>query len=497
MERRRVWRVLAVVALVALAGCTGALSGEAATPTATTDSPTAGSPTAAGAAATAANGTLSVHFINVGQGASVLVEAPSGETMLVDTGDWRDDGDVVLDYLRERGVDRIDYLVTSHADADHIGGHAAVIDYYETQAEGVGAVYDPGIASSSATYDDYLDAVEAHDVPLYETRAGDAIPLDGAGVDVLAPPASRLAGADANENSVVVRLAYGNTTFLLPGDGEAASEEYLLEEHELRLNATVLSAGHHGSESSSSADLLAAVTPAVAVVSSAYDSQYGHPHEAVLQRFAERSVRTYWTATHGTVRFTTNGSAVSVATQQAAPTAPLELRDGTPVEPGAGGDLMVRTVVHANGSTVPATTSETTVTDGGTTTGADEGTTTMTTTATESTGESALSVVEVNEDAPGDDNENPNGEYVTFENTGSHSLALGGWTVRDEADHTYTFPDGFELGPGEQVTLYTGSGTDTETALYWGMERAVWNNGGDTVTVRADTGTVVLREGYE
>jgi competence protein ComEC len=489
MERRRVWRVLAVVALVALAGCTGALSGEAATPTATTDSPTAGSPTAAGAAATAANGTLSVHFINVGQGASVLVEAPSGETMLVDTGDWRDDGDVVLDYLRERGVDRIDYLVTSHADADHIGGHAAVIDYYETQAEGVGAVYDPGIASSSATYDDYLDAVEAHDVPLYETRAGDAIPLDGAGVDVLAPPASRLAGADANENSVVVRLAYGNTTFLLPGDGEAASEEYLLEEHELRLNATVLSAGHHGSRSSSTSAFLDTVSPRVAVISSAYDSQYGHPHEAVLRRLADRSVRTYWTGTHGTVVLTSNGSAITVATQHSAPTDPLRLRDADPADSGDTAGVDVRTVVPVGESTGTALTP-----DGGTTTRAG---TTATTAATTAESGDALAVAAIHEDAAGNDNDNLNGEYVVLENAGSQPIDLSGWTVRDAAGHTYAFPEGFTLGAAAQVTLHTGTGEDSATHLYWGEERAVWNNDGDTVVVETDTGTTVVERTYE
>ena len=110
--------------------------------------------------------------------------------------------------------------------------------------------------------------------------------------------------------------------------------------------------------------------------------------------------------------------------------------------------------------------------------------------------ESGLAVANIHYDAEGNDNENLNDEYVVFENTVDSTLSLSGWTVSDEAGHTYTFPDGYSLGPSELVTLYTGSGTDDPTALYWGRTGAVWNNGGDTVTVRDDNGTVVLQRGY-
>jgi micrococcal nuclease len=110
--------------------------------------------------------------------------------------------------------------------------------------------------------------------------------------------------------------------------------------------------------------------------------------------------------------------------------------------------------------------------------------------------ESGLRVADVHYDAAGNDNENLNDEYVVFENVGDETLILGGWTVRDEADHTYEFPEGFELGPGELVTLYTGSGDDTPTSLYWGRTGAVWNNGGDTVTLVDDSGATVLERSY-
>lgn len=168
----------------------------------------------------------------------MLVVGPSGETILVDTDDHGDDGEYVLDYLR----DRTDYLVTTHADADHTGGHAAVIEHYETQSGGIGAAYDPGIAAGTATYDEYLDAVEDYDVTLYETRAGDAIPMEGATVDVLGPPDPYPDGGACNENDVVLRVAYGNTSVLLPGDAEDHQETHLVDTYGDDLNATLLAA---------------------------------------------------------------------------------------------------------------------------------------------------------------------------------------------------------------------------------------------------------------
>lgn len=107
-----------------------------------------------------------------------------------------------------------------------------------------------------------------------------------------------------------------------------------------------------------------------------------------------------------------------------------------------------------------------------------------------------LTITEIHADAAGNDNENLNDEYVTFENTGSETLDLSGWTVSDEADHSYTFPSGASLAAGESVTLHSGSGEDTQTERYWGSSQPIWNNGGDTVTVTDDTGTLVTSKSY-
>lgn len=155
-----------------------------------------------------ATGTIAVHNINVGQSAATLVVGPIGETMLIDTGHFNADGEQVLSYLQQEDIERIDHLVVSHNDADHIGGNAAVIEYYETDANGVGAVYDPGIAASTNTYDEYLDAVEEYDVQVFSTREDASIPLESVDVAVLGPPEPCLSNEDRNENSIVLRFAY-------------------------------------------------------------------------------------------------------------------------------------------------------------------------------------------------------------------------------------------------------------------------------------------------
>jgi len=112
-------------------------------------------------------------------------------------------------------------------------------------------------------------------------------------------------------------------------------------------------------------------------------------------------------------------------------------------------------------------------------------------------GGTPLRIVDIHADAAGDDRENRNDEYVVFSNAGSEDLDLSGWTVHDEADHEYTFPDGTTLGPNETLTLHTGSGEDGGGDYYWGQGSPVWNNGGDTVIVQNESGSVIIERTYD
>ena len=295
-------------------------------------------------------GTLEIHHIDVGQADSTLVITPDGETILIDTGDWRQDGSDVIEYLESQGVDRVNHLVGTHPHADHIGGHAAVIEHFETEGAGIGAAYDSGVAHDSLTFDNYLDAIEAHDVTLYTVEEGDELPLAGdVSALVLNPPAGE-SGSDLHYNSVALVIQFGEHRYVTTGDAEAAAEERLVGEWADELDADVYQAGHHGSSTSSTPTFLDATDPDLVVISSAFDSQYGHPHDEVLQEFADRGTETYWTAVHGDVVIRSDGSDLAVETTQNGPTdgaALLEAKHGGEAQPSI-------TAVPIEGTSAPA-----------------------------------------------------------------------------------------------------------------------------------------------
>jgi micrococcal nuclease len=125
-----------------------------------------------------------------------------------------------------------------------------------------------------------------------------------------------------------------------------------------------------------------------------------------------------------------------------------------------------------------------------------EGSTTATPTTTVTDGGVSVSIVEIHADAAGNDHENLNDEYIVLKNTGESAIDMAGWTLRDEADHTFTFSSGFTFSPGDTVTIRTGSGTNSAETLYWGSDSAVWNNGGDTIILTDSAGTIVLSREY-
>ncbi|SEV83414.1 ComEC/Rec2 family competence protein [Natrinema salifodinae] len=311
---RRALCLVVVAGLVALAGCAGGFG------TGTNDGEDIDADGPGG------NGDLEIHHIDVGQADSTLVVTPDGETILIDTGDWRDDGQAVIDYLDAHDIDRIDHLVATHGHSDHIGGHPAVIEYVEENGDGVGAAYDSGVAHTSATYDDYLDAIEEHDVDLIRVESGDSLPVESESVEasILNPPEDG-DGEDVDGNGIVLALEYGAFSYLTTGDADQSTEARLVDDHGDALAADAYQAGHHGSSTSSSDAFLERVDPEIAVISSALESQYGHPHDEILEAFADRGIETYWTGVHGDIVLATDGTDVAVETETDASTDPEDV----------------------------------------------------------------------------------------------------------------------------------------------------------------------------
>ena len=283
------------------------------------------------------DGELEIHHIDVGQADSTLIITPDGETILIDTGDWRQSGQEVIDYLDDHNIDRIDHLVATHAHADHIGGHDEIIEYYETERDGIGAAYDSGVAHTSATYDRYLDAIEEHDVDLFEVQEGDELPIEDdqlTGI-VLNPPEGD-SGSDLHSNSVAIAFEFGDFRYLTTGDAEANAEDRMVEEWSEELDADAYHAGHHGSSTSSTQPFIDEVDPSIAIISSAQDSQYGHPHDETLEMFSELGIETYWTGLHEDIVLITDGQDTTVKTTSEFSSDPLDLLEAKPSDDDTG-----------------------------------------------------------------------------------------------------------------------------------------------------------------
>jgi beta-lactamase superfamily II metal-dependent hydrolase len=249
-----------------------------------------------------AEGEMVVHYINVGQGASQLLVGPTGKTMLVDAGN-NDKEDMMVAYLQRAGIEKIDILVGTHPDADHIGGLDAVINQFD-----VGQFYMPQVQSNTKTFEDVLLAAKKKGIKVNTAKAEVTLKWDqGTTVQMVAPIGDY---KDTNEMSAVIRVAYGETSFLLTGDAETKSEADLVTSSTM-LKADVLLIGHHGSNSSTSDPFLERVNPKYAVIQSG-KNKYGHPTPEILAKLANKNITVFRNDMVGNIVFVSNGRTLDV-----------------------------------------------------------------------------------------------------------------------------------------------------------------------------------------
>ncbi len=250
-------------------------------------------------------GAATVHFIDVGQADSILVETASGKTMLIDAGN-NDDGELVADYISGLGISRIDYIVGTHPHEDHIGGMDYCIDTFD-----IGEVFMPEKEHTTKTFRDVLTAADNKGLTIQSAKAGvEIFSENGEKAEFLTPVGDDY--EELNNWSAVIKYTCGEVSFLFMADAEELVEEEITAD----VSADVLKVGHHGSDSSTSEKFLNRVSPEYAVISVGEGNSYSHPSETVLSRLEAAGAQIYRTDLNGTVVMTTDGKTIEVSTEK-------------------------------------------------------------------------------------------------------------------------------------------------------------------------------------
>lgn len=255
------------------------------------------------------NSDFSVTFLDVGQGDCSVIKS-GGQTMLIDGGE-PENADKILNFLKENSITKLDYVVATHPHSDHIGALPEVIDNIKVENVIIPEISEENVPTSKI-YEDFLLAVQKSEANVIAAEPGNKYSLGDANFKILAPVED---DDELNNMSVVLKMTFGNNSFLFTGDAEKKVENALLE-LDTDLSADVIKIGHHGSSTSTSDKFLKAVSPEIAVISVGEDNRYGHPDYETVERLAKYGVKTYMTKDDGDIVITSDGNKLSVTCQK-------------------------------------------------------------------------------------------------------------------------------------------------------------------------------------
>jgi competence protein ComEC len=253
---------------------------------------------------------LQVSFLDVGQGDAILIQAPGGKKVLLDGGE---DGDKLLSNLDEEfgwRDKKIDLMVLSHPHADHVRGFNSLFGRYQ-----ISEVVGTGVLHNSSVYEAWLTNIKNNNLKLKTVKAGETIDLGGGATLQVLFPFSDLNGqtvSNLNNSSLVLKLTYGQISFLLTGDAEEEVEKQLLASS-VDVSAQVLKVAHHGSANATSMKFLEAVKPQLAIISVGKDNDFGHPHDTTLNKLEASGAKILRTDELGTIKISTDGKSIEVS----------------------------------------------------------------------------------------------------------------------------------------------------------------------------------------
>jgi competence protein ComEC len=277
---------------------------------------------------------LKIHFIDVGQADSILIQI--GENAcLIDAGN-NEDSDLVSSYLKEAGVKKLNYIIGTHPHEDHIGGLDVIIDNFQFDK-----VILPEYTLTTKTFLDVLDAIENKGLKITKPMVGDEYELGDASFTFIAP-VERDYGKNANNYSVGIKLVYGKTSFVTVGDAEIEAEKDILGTG-IDLTADLFKISHHGSHTSNSEELLKAIDPTFAVISVGEGNSYGHPNSNVVTTLIEDDVQIYRTDKQGTIVVTSDGINLSFKTKSKGSLDEINTNSGTVKEENSSEKIIYRT----------------------------------------------------------------------------------------------------------------------------------------------------------
>jgi|GEM_PF-221140 len=383
---------------------------------------------------------LRVHFIDVGQADSILIEDGS-HAMLIDAGN-NADSELVVEYIRKQGIEKLSYVIGTHPHEDHIGGLDAVIRNFHIEK-----VMMPNAEHTSKTYEDVLLAIQEKGLKISLPVPGSEFKLGDGTVKVLAPNGED--NRNLNNASIVLKLQYGDSSFLFTGDAEKESEEEMIAKG-FDLKADVLKIGHHGSSTSTSTEFLDKVKPSYAVIMVGKGNDYNHPHKETMELLKERKIPVFRTDECGTIVAKSNGKTIEFNVQKGT------YRYGDKEEGTAQGEEQ-RQGTSKKEEEIDTSTKE-----------------------NHSAVGNRIDIRIVDIDLQG--------ELVTIKNYGNADVDLSDWRLLSVVGgQEFIFRKGFVLKAGETVTISSG---DASGDLSW-REGNIWNNKGDSGELYDDTGNLV------